>query len=75
MMARMERNTAWQQGARRRAWRWVAIGLTLVLPLAQAVAQARGYILGAIAAGADVSTGKGHGPLNHGYAPMAQRVL
>lgn len=39
MMARMKRNTAWRQGARRRAWRWVAIGLTLVLPLAQAVAQ------------------------------------
>ncbi len=53
----------------------IAAHLALGLPLAQAVAQARGYILGAIAAGADVSTGKGHGPLNHGYAPMAQRVL
>ena len=53
----------------------IASHLALGLPLAQAVAQARGYILGAIAAGADVSTGKGHGPLNHGYAPMAQRVL
>src|SRR5260221_2950599 len=36
-------------------------------------AQAREYILGAIAAGADVFTGAGHGPLNHGYAPRAQR--
>ena len=53
----------------------IASHLALGLPLAQAVAQARAYILGAIAAGADVSTGKGHGPLNHGYAPMAQRVL
>ena len=53
----------------------IASHLALGLSLAQAVAQARGYILGAIAAGADVSTGKGHGPLNHGYAPMAQRVL
>lgn len=43
------------------------------LPLA--VEHARAYILGAIAAGADVTTGRGHGPLNHGYAPLAQRVL
>ena len=33
------------------------------------------YILGAIAAGAGVRTGQGHGPLNHGYAPVAQRVV
>ena len=37
--------------------------------------EARSYILGAIAAGADVTTGRGHGPLNHGYAPIAQRVF
>ena len=37
--------------------------------------KARAYILGAIAAGADVHTGQGHGPLNHGYAPVAQVVL
>ena len=43
-----------------------------VLP--QAVEKARAYILGAIAAGADVHTGRGHGPLNHGYAPVAQIV-
>ena len=53
----------------------IAAHLALGLPLAQAVEQARTYILGAIAAGADVHTGKGHGPLNHGYAPVAQRVL
>ena len=53
----------------------IASYLALGLPLAQAVAQARAYILGAIAAGADVTTGKGHGPLNHGHAPVAQRVL
>lgn len=53
----------------------VASYLALGLPLPQAVEQARTYILGAIAAGADVVTGKGHGPLNHGYAPVAQRVL
>ena len=39
------------------------------------MAQAREYILGAIAAGADVFTGAGHGPLNHGYAPRAQVVV
>ena len=53
----------------------IAAHLALGLPLPQAVEQARAYILGAIAAGADVHTGRGHGPLNHGYAPVAQRVL
>ena len=53
----------------------MAAHLALGLPLAQAVEKARAYILGAIAAGADVHTGHGHGPLNHGYAPVAQRVL
>ncbi|MDD2712667.1 MAG: bifunctional hydroxymethylpyrimidine kinase/phosphomethylpyrimidine kinase, partial [Simplicispira sp.] len=47
----------------------------LGLPLPQAVEQARAYIVGAIAAGAHVHTGHGHGPLNHGYAPVPQRVL
>jgi hydroxymethylpyrimidine/phosphomethylpyrimidine kinase len=42
--------------------------------LAQAVTQARGYILRAIAAGADVRTGQGHGPLNHGHAPIPMRI-
>lgn len=53
----------------------IAAHLALGLPLPQAVEQARAYILGAIAAGANVHTGRGHGPLNHGYAPVAQRVL
>ncbi|GAA4420855.1 bifunctional hydroxymethylpyrimidine kinase/phosphomethylpyrimidine kinase [Acidovorax lacteus] len=53
----------------------IACYLALGEPLAQAVALARQYILGAIAAGADVQTGRGHGPLNHGYAPVAQRIL
>ena len=53
----------------------IAAHLALGLPLPQAVEQARAYILGAIAAGAHVHTGHGHGPLNHGYAPMVQRVL
>ena len=29
----------------------------------------------AIAAGAEVYTGRGHGPLNHGFAPQAQLVF
>lgn len=53
----------------------IAAHLALSLPLQPAVEQARAYILGAIAAGANVTTGRGHGPLNHGYAPVAQRVF
>lgn len=53
----------------------IAAYLARGLPLAEAVQQARTYILGAIAAGAQVHTGQGHGPLNHGYAPQAQIVL
>jgi hydroxymethylpyrimidine/phosphomethylpyrimidine kinase len=43
--------------------------------LDEAVRLARGYILGAIAAGAAVRTGHGHGPLNHGYAPVPMQLL
>ena len=53
----------------------IAAQLALGLPLVQAVEAARAYILGAIAAGAQVTTGRGHGPLNHGYAPVAQRAF
>jgi hydroxymethylpyrimidine/phosphomethylpyrimidine kinase len=53
----------------------IAAHLARGLPLPQAVERARAYILGAIAAGADVTTGRGHGPLNHGHAPVAQLVL
>jgi hydroxymethylpyrimidine/phosphomethylpyrimidine kinase len=52
----------------------IACHLALGLDLAQAVTQARGYILRAIAAGADVRTGQGHGPLNHGHAPVPMRI-
>ena len=37
--------------------------------------QARAYVCGAIAAGADVRTGHGHGPLNHGFAPRPTQRL
>ncbi|WP_029695883.1 bifunctional hydroxymethylpyrimidine kinase/phosphomethylpyrimidine kinase [Comamonas badia] len=53
----------------------IAAYLALGEPLVAAVRAAREYILGAIAAGADVATGRGHGPLNHGHAPVAQRVV
>ncbi len=43
--------------------------------LPQAVENARRYILGAIAAGSAVHTGHGSGPLNHGYAPVAQLIV
>ncbi len=49
----------------------IAAYLALGDPLEQAVAKARSYILQAIAQGADVYTGAGHGPLNHGHAPIA----
>jgi hydroxymethylpyrimidine/phosphomethylpyrimidine kinase len=53
----------------------IAAHLALGLDLTQAVTQARRYILGAIAAGAGVQTGHGHGPLNHGHAPRAMQLL
>jgi len=53
----------------------IASYLALGLPLVQAVQQARAYILGAIAAGAQVHTGRGHGPLNHGYEPQRQAII
>jgi hydroxymethylpyrimidine/phosphomethylpyrimidine kinase len=53
----------------------IAAGLALGLSLPQAVAEARRYVLQAIAAGAQVHTGSGHGPLNHGHAPLPMHML
>ena len=53
----------------------IACFLALGLDLPEAVAQARDYILRAIAKGANVHTGQGHGPLNHGYAPIPSRMM
>jgi hydroxymethylpyrimidine/phosphomethylpyrimidine kinase len=53
----------------------IAAELASGAALAPAVARARHYVLGAIAAGANVHTGSGHGPLNHGYAPRAQVIV
>ena len=39
-----------------------------------AVENARGFIRQAIAQGASVKTGNGHGPLNHGFEPQAMHI-
>jgi len=48
----------------------MAAYLALGHDLSESVALARTFILGAIAHGADVQTGHGHGPLNHGFSPV-----
>ena len=53
----------------------IASHWALGLDLTEAVVQARSYILAAIHAGASVTTGRGHGPLNHGFAPETMHVL
>lgn len=53
----------------------IAAHLALGQALPQAVSSARTYILAAIAAGADVRTGHGHGPLNHGHAPRQLQAV
>ena len=53
----------------------IACQLALGHGLPEAVQLARQYILGAIASGADVHTGQGHGPLNHGWQVQPQVVL
>lgn len=42
--------------------------------MADAVAAARAFIRQAIASGAIVKTGEGHGPLNHGFAPVVMQL-
>ena len=49
--------------------------LALGQGLADAVKAARHFIRAAIAAGAAVKTGQGHGPLNHGHAPQPNHKL
>ncbi|MDB5731950.1 MAG: phosphomethylpyrimidine kinase [Variovorax sp.] len=53
----------------------IAAQLSLGATLAQAAERARGFVLGAMAAGAQVTMGGGHGPLNHGFAPEPMRRL
>ncbi len=53
----------------------IAAHLALGHSLPQAVALARTYLLQTIATGRDVTTGNGHGPLNHSHAPQAMLKL
>ena len=53
----------------------IACYLALGEQLPEAVAKARAYIVQAIEQGKNVHTGQGHGPLNHGFAPVVMRVL
>jgi hydroxymethylpyrimidine/phosphomethylpyrimidine kinase len=52
----------------------IACHLALGHGLPEAVKLARTYILGAIESGARMRLGAGHGPLNHGHAPVATRA-
>lgn len=52
----------------------IAAHLARGTPLAQAVQAGRAYVRAALVAGADVRTGQGVGPLNHGFAPEATRT-
>ena len=53
----------------------IAANLALGLGLSEAVHCARQFIVQAIAHGADITTGHGHGPLNHGFAPVPMLAL
>lgn len=53
----------------------IAAHLAMGRPLTAAVKLGRSFVREAIAAGVEVTTGHGRGPLNHGYAPEAMRVL
>ncbi len=52
----------------------IAAHLALGASLLEAVQLARTYVRAALEAGANVRTGAGSGPLNHGYAPQAMRL-
>nr|MDP2192794.1 bifunctional hydroxymethylpyrimidine kinase/phosphomethylpyrimidine kinase [Rhodoferax sp.] len=52
----------------------MAAHLALGASLAEAVQHARTYVREALLSGAQVRTGKGGGPLNHSYAPVAMRL-
>jgi hydroxymethylpyrimidine/phosphomethylpyrimidine kinase len=53
----------------------IAAHLAMGLGLSEAVHCARQFIVQAIAHGADVTTGQGHGPLNHGFSPVPMHVV
>lgn len=53
----------------------IACYLAQGLSMTQAIEHARSYVRGALAAGRDVRTGSGNGPLNHSYLPLAMRLI
>ena len=53
----------------------IAAHLALGAALPEAVELARAYVRAALDAGASVRTGAGSGPLNHGHAPQAMRLV
>ena len=53
----------------------IACELALGRPLGEAVDRARRYVQQALGAGADLAVGHGHGPLNHGFAPLSAHRL
>jgi hydroxymethylpyrimidine/phosphomethylpyrimidine kinase len=53
----------------------IAAHLALGAGLLEAVESARVYVRGALEHGASVRTGHGSGPLNHGFSPLAMRLL
>ncbi len=52
----------------------MAAHLALGASLVDAVQHARTFVRDALLAGAQVRTGKGSGPLNHGHAPLSMRL-
>jgi hydroxymethylpyrimidine/phosphomethylpyrimidine kinase len=53
----------------------IAARLALGDDLVAAIGAARDYVRKAIESGAEVRTGRGHGPLDHGFAPRPTRKL
>ena len=53
----------------------IAAYLAQGMNLTNAVKEAKEYVTMAIAEGADVSIGRGHGPLNHFYNPMKMKKI
>ena len=53
----------------------IAAYLALGNSMLQAVQNGRVYVRAALAAGAQVRTGHGHGPVNHGFAPQAMHLI
>ena len=53
----------------------IATFLAQGFSLEEAVVRAKEYVWQAIRSGADVFTGRGHGPLNHGWQPVKQQKI